>query len=413
MPIKKIYNKKGKVPVKIWTNDLDEESFKQLTQVSELPIIYKHVAVMPDAHLGKGCTIGSVIPTRKAIIPAAVGVDIGCGMMAVKTNLTSSQLSGITKDALKSIRMGIESGVPLGIGGAHASHSVSTFQPRIPFTSAEEAVNLERELKEILEKHPKVLQKGRSDKWYRQIGSLGSGNHFIEICLDENEAVWVMLHSGSRGTGNRFGMYFIELAKKDMRAHHINPPNADLAYLSEGTVYFDDYVQAVFWSQAYASLNRRRMMEIVFNVLLENFPGVIATDQVINCHHNYVEKENHFGENVFVTRKGAIRAGVGDLGIIPGSMGTRSFIVRGKGNPESFHSCSHGAGRRMSRTQARKSFTMADLTAQTEGVELNRRKSILDEIPGAYKDIDEVMRNQSDLVEVVHTLKQIICVKGD
>ena len=413
MPIKKIHNKKGKVPVKIWTNDLDEASLKQLTQVSELPFIYKHVAVMPDAHLGKGCTIGSVIPTRKAIIPAAVGVDIGCGMMAVKTNLTSDQLSGFTTDALKSIRMGIESGVPLGAGGAHASRRVSTFQARIPFTSAGEAPDLERELKEILDKHPKVLQKAGSDKWYRQIGSLGSGNHFIEICLDENEAVWVMLHSGSRGTGNRFGTYFIELAKKDMRAHHIHTPNVDLAYLSEGTEYFDDYVQAVFWSQAYASLNRRRMMEIVFNVLLKNFPDVIATDQVINCHHNYVEKENHFGEEVFITRKGAIRAGAGDLGIIPGSMGTRSFIVRGKGNPESFHSCSHGAGRRMSRTQARKSFTLADLEAQTEGVELNRRKSILDEIPGAYKDIDEVMQNQSDLVEPVHTLKQIICVKGD
>jgi len=265
----------------------------------------------------------------------------------------------------------------------------------------------------IKQSEPESMWDIKANRWMTQLGTLGGGNHFIEICLDENDKVWVMLHSGSRGVGNQIGRKFIALAKEDMRVHHINLPDKDLSYLSEGTQHFNDYWDAVEWAQEYASINRRMMMELVFGQLYRYFPNIGTHGEYVNCHHNYVAKENHYGSNVYVTRKGAIRARRGDLGIIPGSMGAKSFIVRGKGDPQSFNSCSHGAGRRMSRTEAKKTFNLADLELQTAGVELRRRESIIDEIPGSYKDIDRVMELQKDLVEPVHTLKQILCVKGD
>ena len=397
MPVRQVI-RSGKVPVKVWTKDLDEGSFRQLKNISQLPILHSHVAVMPDAHLGIGCTIGSVVPTIRAIIPAAVGVDIGCGMMAVQTNLKSSDLP----DNLRSLREDIEEAIPLGPGRAHRA--------AVEFPEQEE---LHARFEEFSSLHAPVKKLPRKSDWIRQMGTLGGGNHFIEVCLDENQSVWLMLHSGSRGVGNQLAQYFIQLARKDMKVHQINLPDRDLAYLSEGTRHFEDYVAAVHWAQDYAKLNRATMMRLILQVVKRHFPQCRAESVQVNCHHNYVEKEHHFGQDVYVTRKGAIRAGEGEMGIIPGSMGTRSYIVRGRGNPESFNSCSHGAGRRMSRTAAMKTFTMEDLEQQTEGVELGRRKAILDEIPGAYKDIDQVMADQEDLVEVVHKLKQVVCVKGD
>lgn len=397
MPVRQVI-RSGKVPVKVWTKDLDEGSLKQLKNISQLPIVHSHVAVMPDAHLGIGCTIGSVVPTTRAIIPAAVGVDIGCGMMAVQTNLKSSDLP----DNLRALREDIEEAIPLGPGRAHRT--------AVDFPEQEE---LHARFEEFSSRHAPVKKLHQKSDWLRQMGTLGGGNHFIEVCLDEDQAVWLMLHSGSRGVGNQLAQYFIQLARKDMKVHQINLPDRDLAYLSEGTRHFEDYVAAVHWAQDYAKLNRGTMMRLILQVVKRHFPQCRTESVQVNCHHNYVEKEHHFGQDVYVTRKGAIRAGKGEMGIIPGSMGTRSYIVRGRGNPESFNSCSHGAGRRMSRKAAMKTFTMEDLEQQTEGVELGRRKAILDEIPGAYKDIDQVMADQEDLVDVVHRLKQVVCVKGD
>ena len=399
MPIQKIITQ-GKVPVKIYTDDVDPQAVKQLANIAQLPFIHSHVAAMPDVHVGIGATVGAVIPTKGAIIPAAVGVDIGCGMVATRLSLRASQLP----DNLRPLRTAIEAAVPVGF----AMHSNG---PGVP-ASAVRA--LSGGLDRIVHNHPGILkmQKNVERTWAQQLGTLGGGNHFIELCLDENQDVWVMLHSGSRGIGNIIGRYFIELARKDMGKHLANLPDRDLAYLQEGAEHFDDYVTAVQWAQDYAMTNRREMMRLILDALARQLPPFTSTREAINCHHNYVAVERHFGEDLFITRKGAIRAGVGDLGIIPGSMGAKSYIVRGKGELDSFCSCSHGAGRRMSRGQAKKKFDQQDLIAQTVGVECRKDTGVLDEIPGAYKPIDEVMANQSDLVEVVHTLKQVVCVKG-
>lgn len=398
MPIKKVMTK-GRVPVKIYTDDIDPAALRQLYNMAQLPFIHSHIAAMPDVHLGIGATVGSVIPTRGAIIPAAVGVDIGCGMNAVRLSLTATQLP----DTLSQLRAAIETQVPVG----HAMHTRETARPNILHALGER-------LHAIVERHPALqrMQKNPAQTWMRQLGTLGGGNHFIELCLDENQNVWVMLHSGSRGIGNAIGTHFIAMAQKDMRRHHVNLPDQNLAYLTEGTTHFDDYVEAVHWAQDYALANRQEMLRLVIEAIRSQLPPFDVTREAIACHHNYVSIETHFGERIYVTRKGAIRAGAGELGIIPGSMGAKSYIVSGKGNAQSFHSCAHGAGRQMSRTEAKRRFNARDLAQQTLGVECRKDAGVVDEIPAAYKDIDTVMENQSDLVEIVHTLRQIICIKG-
>jgi tRNA-splicing ligase RtcB (3'-phosphate/5'-hydroxy nucleic acid ligase) len=398
MPVKRTLEGKT-APVKIWTDDLEAQAEKQLRNMAELPFVFHHVAAMPDVHAGIGATVGSVIPTRGAIIPAAVGVDIGCGMNAVRLSLTANDLP----DNLGRLRSAIEAAVPVGFE-KHTDKTAlrSAARPLVP------------RLARIVERHPEIakMQKDFRDTWVQQLGTLGGGNHFIEICLDEEQRVWVMLHSGSRGIGNRIGQHFIAEARADMARHDVHLPDRDLAYFKEGSTLFDDYVEAVSFAQDYAWINRHEMLEQVLEVLRRHLPPFEATQEAINCHHNYVEPETHFGQRVYVTRKGAIRAREGELGIIPGSMGARSYIVRGKGNPESFSSCAHGAGRRMSRGEAKRRFSTKDLAEQTRGVECRKDAGVIDEIPGAYKDIDQVMENQSDLVAVVHTLKQVVCVKG-
>ncbi|MBK9032347.1 MAG: RtcB family protein [Myxococcales bacterium] len=400
-------NVPGGVPVKSWTRGVpfEAEAKAQLTRVASLPFIHKWVAVMPDVHSGKGATIGSVIATKGAIIPAAVGVDIGCGMIAVRTSLTASDLP----DDLAPMRSAIEAAVPHGRtanggpGDRGAWHDLPTAQ-------AEAWAALAPGFAAIVEKHAKI---GRGVA-PQHLGTLGTGNHFIEICLDELDQVWVMLHSGSRGVGNRVGSYFIELAKRDMRQWFVNLPDDDLAYLPEGTEHFVDYVRAVSWAQDYARVNRTLMLAAVLAAVrgLGALPAFTVDAEAVNCHHNYVATERHFGANVLVTRKGAVRAGLGELGIIPGSMGAKSFIVRGKGNPESFCSCSHGAGRAMSRTEAKRRFSVADHELATAGIECRKDADVVDETPAAYKAIDAVMAAQADLVEVVATLRQVVCVKG-
>ena len=398
MPIKQVITE-GRLPVKIWTDEVEPHARQQLVNLSTLPFIYRHVAAMPDVHSGIGATIGSVIATQNAIIPAAVGVDIGCGMIACRLSLEANDLSEVL---LKKVYDQINRDVPVGREQHKEDRALTDYA--LPFGT---------QLQRMTDKHPKLLKSfGKSSDWVRQMGSLGGGNHFIELCLDESNRIWVMLHSGSRGIGNAIGSYFIELARKDMERWMINLPDRDLAYFPEGTDHFDDYSEAVHWAQDYAYANRQAMLDLILAALARHLPAFQVTAEAVNCHHNYVTRENHYGENVWITRKGAIRARAGDLGIIPGSMGAKSFIVRGKGNPESFCSCSHGAGRKMSRTAAEKAFTTADLARQTEGVVCRKDKGVIDEIPGAYKDIDEVMTNQEDLVEVVHTLKQVVCVKG-
>lgn len=398
MPIKQTITS-GRVPVKIYTDDIDPRALDQLKNIARLPFIHSHVAAMPDVHLGIGATVGSVIPTKGAIIPAAVGVDIGCGMNAVKLSIGANQLP----DNLKDIRSAIEAAIPVGFN-KHKEDKAA----RATVTS------LNTGLEKILARHPDITKsmKQPGETWTRQLGTLGGGNHFIELCLDENDALWVMLHSGSRGIGNVIGRYFIALAKKDMERLQVRLPDRDLAYLAEGTDYFDDYVDAVQWAQDYAMTNRREMMRLIVEALKDKLPPFQPEQEAINCHHNYVAREEHFSEQVYLSRKGAIRAGKGEMGIIPGSMGARSYIVRGKGNAESFDSCAHGAGRKMSRTQAKKQFNKNDLASQTEGVECRKDKGVIDEIPAAYKDIDQVMADQCDLVDIVHTLKQVVCVKG-
>jgi tRNA-splicing ligase RtcB len=395
----------SRLPIKAWINgvQLEDAARQQLLNVADLPFIHKHVAAMPDVHWGTGATIGSVIPTKGAIIPAAVGVDIGCGMMAMQTTLRADQLP----DSLSAVRSDIEAAVPHGRTD-HGGKNDRGAWGELPQTAGERWLRLSDRYEAITGKHPKALAQNNS----RHMGTLGTGNHFIEVCLDESSQVWVMLHSGSRGCGNRIGTYFILAAKKEMERWFISLPDKDLAYLVEGSELFGDYVEAVEWAQDYAYENRKEMMAAVLSAMRRTLPEFAVTDMAVNCHHNYVAKENHYGANVWLTRKGAVRARKGDLGIIPGSMGVRSYIVRGKGNPVSFNSCSHGAGRAMSRGQAKKQFTLEDHAKATAGVECRKDAEVIDETPGAYKDIDAVMAAQQDLVEVVYTLKQVVCVKG-
>jgi len=393
----------GGVPVKVWTPDLEPQARQQLENVSRLPIIHGHVAAMPDVHAGIGATVGSVIPTKGAVVPAAVGVDLGCGVNAVQISLTAKDLP----TSLGKIRSAIERAVPVGFG-MHAGAKGQGARRE------DKAREMRGGLARIVGKNPALekMQKDFRETWVRQLGTLGGGNHFIELCLDESQNVWVMLHSGSRGIGNVIGRYFIERARREMEKQDVHLPDRDLAWLAEGTKAFDEYVEAVHWAQDYATENRAEMMDAVLEALRPHLPPFRVVNAAISCHHNYVARERHFGEDVLVTRKGAIRAGAGELGIIPGSMGARSFIVRGKGNPESLCSCAHGAGRRMSRSEAKRRFTEADVARQTEGVECRKDAGVIDEIPGAYKAIEDVMANQSDLVDVVHTLRQVVCVKG-
>jgi tRNA-splicing ligase RtcB len=405
-PYNVIVPEKG-VPIKAWTKgvQLESEARQQLLNVAQLPFIFKWVAAMPDVHWGVGATIGSVIPTKGAIIPAAVGVDIGCGMMAVQTDLNARDLP----ENLKAIRDAIEKSVPHGRTN-HGGRGDRGAWHDIPNRNLEIWQTLKPRYDKILEKHSKLDRGNHSN----HLGTLGTGNHFIEVCLDESEAVWFMLHSGSRGVGNRMGSYFIELARKDMARHFINLPDRDLAYFPERSEHFDDYVEAVEWAQDFARWNRHLMMEQIVNGVRDSreLRPFVAELKAINCHHNYVARESHYGENVLITRKGAVRAREGDMGIIPGSMGARSYIVRGKGNPESFQSCSHGAGRAMSRGEAKRRFSIADHVRMTEGVECRKDADVIDETPAAYKSIESVMAAQSDLVEIVHTLRQVVCVKG-
>jgi tRNA-splicing ligase RtcB len=388
----------GPKPIKAWVQGVhfDERAKEQVMNLSHLPFVFKHIAVMPDAHWGMGSTVGSVIPTQKAIIPAAVGVDIGCGMMACQTTLNGNDLP----DNLKPVRQAIEKAVPVGRGK----------WKEIPSRVAVQWKTIEEDFKNICEKHPEISKTNNVN----HLGTLGTGNHFIEVCLDEMDQVWLMLHSGSRGVGNRIGTYFIGLAKQDMERWFIHLPDHNLAYFPEGSENFSKYMEAVGWAQKFAFLNREIMMRNIVEALQQcrGLPPFDLSEMAVNCHHNYVEMEHHFKKNIWVTRKGAVRAREGDLGIIPGSMGAKSFIVRGKGNPDSFCSCSHGAGRMMSRTRAEELFTVEDHIKATEGVECRKDAGVIDETPMAYKDIDAVMEAQSDLVEVVHTLKQVVCVKG-
>ncbi|WP_332777367.1 RtcB family protein [Polaromonas sp.] len=396
----------GGVSVKMWTKGVpvEEEAKQQLANAARLPIVFKHIAAMPDVHLGIGATVGSVIPTLKAIIPAAVGVDIGCGMMAAKTTLRAEDLP----DNLGPLRSAIEQAVPHGSAPKHRGRDPGSWE-NPPETVDQVWATLVDEFDALCELHPRL--KNTNNR--KHLGTLGTGNHFIEVCLDEVGFVWFMLHSGSRGVGNAIGTHFIELAKKDAERHQRNLPDKDLAYFEEGAQYFGDYVRSVSWAQKFAMKNREVMMAnliaTVRTVIGKPFESHV---EAVNCHHNYVQQERHFGQDVFVTRKGAVSAKRGEMGIIPGSMGARSYIVRGLGNPESFESCSHGAGRVMSRTKAKKMFTVEDQVKATEGVECRKDADVIDEIPMAYKDIDAVMAAQTDLVEVVHTLKQVVCVKG-
>lgn len=396
----------GGAPVKMWTKvvAVDPKARDQLSRAAKMPFIFKHVAAMPDVHVGIGATVGSVIPTKGAVIPAAVGVDIGCGMMAARTSLHAADLP----DNLEGVRHAIERAVPHGRDVARGKRDPGSWgDPPAKIVAAWST--LAERFKRITDKYPK-LEKTNN---LVHLGTLGTGNHFIELCLDEADAVWVMLHSGSRGVGNAIGSFFIELAKQDMRRWFVNLPDEDLAYFPEGTEHFDDYVEAVGWAQDFAALNRRMMMTNVIRAIRSVIAKPFEAElEAINCHHNYVQRENHFGQNVLVTRKGAVRAAEGIMGIIPGSMGAKSFIVRGRGNKEAFDSCSHGAGRLMSRHEAKRRFTVEDHRAATAGVECRKDEGVIDETPAAYKPIEAVMAAQADLVEVVHTLKQVVCVKG-
>lgn len=395
----------GAVPVKAWINGvtLDSKAREQLRNLARLPIVSPWVAAMPDVHAGIGATVGSVVPTEGAIIPAAVGVDIGCGMMAYQTTLRAGQLP----ESLSDIRHDIERAVPHGFVTVQG-RSLKGNWVIAPNSAGTRWRGLEQRYRRLVERHPRISHKSPLS----QLGSLGSGNHFIELCLDEDGKVWVMLHSGSRGAGNAIGQYFIEKARNEMQKQQANLPDRDLAYFSEGSVLFDDYVAAVEWAQEYAAQNREQMMETVLTVLRKHLPAFQLTRMAINCHHNYVQRETHFGRELFVTRKGAVSARQGQLGIIPGSMGAKSFIVRGLGNEESFCSCSHGAGRVMSRTEAKNRITLAEHREATAHVECRKDANVIDESPAAYKPIDAVMQAQRDLVEIVHTLRQVVCVKG-
>ena len=391
-----------------WTSGVEVEPdvVAQVKNIASLPIVAGHIAIMPDVHLGKGATVGSVIPTRSAIIPAAVGVDIGCGMCAVRTSLNANDLP----DSLGKLRAAIEARVPVGF----STHDkpVSTHHDGLF------GIALKRKGDELHARYNALRIMDRVGKFdhqrvWKQVGTLGGGNHFVELCLDQKDRVWVMLHSGSRNVGKTIGETAISMARGMAIKHHRHLPDRDLAWLDEGSPEFDEYVAGLRWSQDYAAHNRNLMLHAVLKSLHDEFGREIATaEHAVNCHHNYSSLEEHFGEQVWITRKGAVSARAGELGIIPGSMGARSFIVRGQGNAASYSSCSHGAGRRLSRNAAKRHFTVKDLREQTEGVECRKDAGVLDEIPSAYKDIDAVMAAQADLVEVVHTLKQVMCIKG-
>ncbi len=405
----KVIHVEGKVPIKAWVDgvELDPKAEAQLVNMASMPFVYKHVAVMPDVHHGIGATVGSVVATSGAIIPAAVGVDIGCGMMAVRTSLVASNLP----DNLLGVRTAIEAAVPHGRTDDGGKNDKGRHQGNPPPVAIKAMEQLTPGLHKITERHEEIFKAALNAPFH--VGTLGTGNHFIEVCLDKEDNVWLMLHSGSRGIGNKIGTYFIEKAKKDMERWFINLPDKDLAYIPEGSETFKDYLEAVSWAQDFAMKNRETMMKLVISAVKKELGRDFSTDaQVVNCHHNYVSRENHFGKNVLVTRKGAVRAREGDYGIIPGSMGARSYIVIGKGNRESFCSCSHGAGRRMSRTEAGRRFTLEDHALATAGVECRKDNGVIDETPGAYKDIDAVMAAQKDLVNIVATLRQVVCVKG-
>ena len=374
---------------------IEGSALQQIKNLSQLPFIFKYVAVMPDCHFGMGATVGSCIPTMRAIIPAAVGVDIGCGMIAVKTPLTRADLP----EDLSEIRKAVEEQIPLSAGRYNSSIK-KTAKPRVEQMEAQ-AAELDR-----LDFYDKIDR-----NWRRQMGSLGSGNHFIEIVLDETGSVWAFLHSGSRGIGNKIAVHHIKIAKALMEKWYIQLPDPDLAYLVEDTPEFHDYMTDLGWAQDFARLNRDEMIERVLRILKHRF-GSFEEEERIQCHHNFTQREHHFGRDILVSRKGAIEAREGQLGLIPGSMGTASYVVRGKGNRGSFNTAPHGAGRRMSRNKARESFTMSDFDRLMEGIEVNRSESFLDELPGAYKDIDLVMEQSSDLVDVIHNFRQIVNVKG-
>lgn len=397
MPIKQIIES-SRVPVKIWTNDVDEGSVRQLKNVVDLPFVFHHVAAMPDVHVGMGATIGSVIATRGAVIPAAVGVDIGCGMAAVKLNLERSEL---TEKQLVAAFQAILRRTPVGL----TQHREKNCRTKMCLLFSDE-------MAEIESKNPGILDPMQNMNWRLQMGTLGSGNHFIELEVDEEGGVWVMLHSGSRGAGNVMASRFIKEAKTLTAAKGIELVDGALSYFEEGEEAFDRYIQAVHWAQNYARANRRTMVDDVIKSLEDVWPHVEPVGELIDCHHNYVEKETHFGEEVYVTRKGAIRAGIGELGLVPGSMGDASYLVEGLGNEESFMSSAHGAGRRYGRQDAKRRFTVEDLKAQTEGIVCRKDPGVLDEIPAAYKRIDSVMENQNDLVRVIHKFRQVLCVKG-
>ena len=397
----------GSVPVYSWTRGVPfaENAKQQLLNTASLPIVFHHVAAMPDVHLGIGATVGSVVATLSAVIPAAVGVDIGCGMAAVKTNLNANDLP----DSLSDLRTALEASIPVGGPGIQGTWAEEGRYGTPASVSRAWNARLAERYQVLVEKHPEVKGKAQST----QLCTLGGGNHFIEICLDTEDAVWVMLHTGSRGPGNKIGQYFIEKAREDMRIHQVNLPDKDLAYLKEGTKYYEDYIEALTWAQDFARINRDLMMDRVLTVMTDVLDIVIQPlGKAVNCHHNYVAKEIHYGTKVFVTRKGAVKAGVGDLGIIPGSMGAKSFIVRGLGNPESFNSCSHGAGRVLSRGEAKRTLTLEDFSLDTAGVECRKDIGVIDEAPRAYKQIESVMEAQKDLVDVVATLKGVLCIKG-
>jgi tRNA-splicing ligase RtcB (3'-phosphate/5'-hydroxy nucleic acid ligase) len=394
--------------VRMWTKGVpvEDEARAQIAKLASLPILGGPVSIMPDVHLGRGATVGSVVATRGAIIPAAVGVDIGCGMVALRTSLTAADLP----DSLAAIRAQIERDVPVGFD-AHR-------RPVVDERRGDDAERLRARMAALRGRYEDlavVRTLGRYDhaRVWNQIGTLGGGNHFIELCLDEAQRVWVMLHSGSRNVGNRIGEVAIAEARRIAERENRHLPDRDLAWLTEGSPEFDRYVAGLRWAQDYAALNRDVMLHLVLRALARFFAQDIAVrESAVNCHHNYADVEEHFGRPLWITRKGAVSAREGELGIIPGSMGARSFIVRGRGNPASYHSCSHGAGRAMSRNEARRRYTRADLAAQTAGVECRKDAAVVDELPAAYKDLDAVMAAQSDLVDVVHTLKQVLCVKG-
>jgi tRNA-splicing ligase RtcB len=388
----------ARIPIKLWipSADIEIDAIKQLRNAANLPITYRHIAVMPDVHFGRGATVGTVMVTKDAICPAAVGVDIGCGMMAVQTDLDPDKVTAKLDEIVHSIRRSI----PVGF---HENRELTV------------------QVEDWMEKDTSCgmlttfsRNKGLYEKACHQMGSLGGGNHFIEICLDKDRRVWVMLHSGSRHIGLRMATYHTKVAQALMKRYHISLPDPELAYLPQGETEFNDYWAELRWAQEYAMANRAEMMRRVMKDLsyAVHDKKHIERGFFVNCHHNYAARENHFGENVIVVRKGAIKAGESDYGIVPGSMGAKSYIVQGLGDPQSFMSCAHGAGRKMSRKRAKSEFTVDDLKVQTEGIVCAKDESVLDEIPAAYKDIDTVMKNQHDLVKPVYVLRQIACIKG-